>query len=535
MIIPEGYTHQKTLSQNSTGTTCLVKSEADGQLYVLKQKKLTDVVNWKEAELFKREIATLRQLNHPHIPTFQKVLINTDHSEHITLVQEYIAGESLQHRVESGQHFTEQEVITLILQVARTLAYLHGFSPPIIHRDVKPANLVLYQWDVFLVDYGAVHGGLSRNSSTIVGTFGYMAPEQFEGRAYPGTDIYALGMTFVFLLTHKHPVDMRSASSVLAYREHTNLSPQLCRVIDRMIAPDQKKRYTDTAPLIQDLERLLAGQRLPLKGTTRAGIATTLVAIIGLAFSFFSPGATKVPEVPQAVDKSPPAFIDQKLWRGKLTYRGKILNHITSKDLHFLFVDPKDRIKYLSAGRFSPEGHYKDGYMWFTNLPVNQPVRIDLLIRQGENENEYTYSKTFTPDPQHPEPLNFPVQKIIYMLLPENSHGALKGKYGVGGPGELTEWDRLLHFAWEAIDADARYTYQITEREGNSHSKAGTRKVVVAEGTLTDTAFRVYLAPSAPNSHYYLTIQAQAEEEQIGYLQTFDGRLDYPGYAFRVK
>ncbi|MEO0868905.1 MAG: protein kinase, partial [Cyanobacteria bacterium J06642_11] len=89
------------------------------------------------------------------------------------------------------------------------LDYLHGLNPPIIHRDVKPQNIIWSQnGRIFLVDFGAVQTVYQNTiafSSTVVGTFGYMAPEQFRGQAYPTTDLYGLGTTLLALLTHQNP------------------------------------------------------------------------------------------------------------------------------------------------------------------------------------------------------------------------------------------------------------------------------------------------------------------------------------------
>jgi serine/threonine protein kinase len=99
------------------------------------------------------------------------------------------------------------ETLALGVQLARVAEYLHGFDPPILHRDLKPANVLVTPGErVYVVDFGAVrdhlpHEMLHPSGPTIVGTRGYMPIEQFEGRAVPGSDLYALGATLVFALS----------------------------------------------------------------------------------------------------------------------------------------------------------------------------------------------------------------------------------------------------------------------------------------------------------------------------------------------
>ena len=102
------------------------------------------------------------------------------------------------------------ELLTVLSQVLSTLIYLHDRTPPIVHRDIKPANLVMRDdGTVCLVDFGGVRQALDPDAApTVVGTFGYMAPEQAQGQVMPCADIYALGVTIATLAANLPPEEL---------------------------------------------------------------------------------------------------------------------------------------------------------------------------------------------------------------------------------------------------------------------------------------------------------------------------------------
>ena len=117
-------------------------------------------------------------------------------------------------RLKGGELFTERQAVGIGIAVCKILEYLHGFSPPVIHRDIKDSNILIgADGEVYLIDFGAVRDKMvSRDTldATIVGTYGYMPLEQFGGLAVPGSDIYALGATLIsILLAVNRPVWLR--------------------------------------------------------------------------------------------------------------------------------------------------------------------------------------------------------------------------------------------------------------------------------------------------------------------------------------
>src|SRR5258708_24164177 len=138
------------------------------------------------------------------------------------------------------------------------LTYVHGRDPPVVRRDIKPANVVRRPDGSFaFVDFGAVRDTVRpEGGSTVVGTLGYMAREQFQGRALPGSDVYGVGATVLSLLAGAEPealphrglaIDVRAAVKGKA-------SERLVRILERMLDPDPDRRATSIAPLLSAKE-----------------------------------------------------------------------------------------------------------------------------------------------------------------------------------------------------------------------------------------------------------------------------------------
>lgn len=182
-LIAERYRVQSVLGKGSSGMTFAVKEVHSRQQYALKALSLRGIQDWKQLELFEREAQVLAQLDHPAIPNYiDYFTTDTDKDRWFYIVQELAPGQSLTDWVKSGWRASQAEVRQLALQILDILKYLHELSPPIIHRDIKPQNIIRSEdGQVYLVDFGAVQSVYqqTRFGSTIASTYGYMAPEQF--------------------------------------------------------------------------------------------------------------------------------------------------------------------------------------------------------------------------------------------------------------------------------------------------------------------------------------------------------------------
>ncbi|HEY9607991.1 serine/threonine-protein kinase [Allocoleopsis sp.] len=248
-IIAQRYRIRDTLGLGGTGITYAAEDVQTGQPVALKALSLHQMADWKVLELFEREARILSVLNHPAIPRYLDYFqVEGDRNRAFYIVQQLAPGKSLDKLVSSGWHPDEAQVRHLATQILEILVYLHELTPPIIHRDIKPQNILRREdGQVFLVDFGAVqdtYRNTITRGSTVVGTYGYMAPEQFRGQAVPATDLYGLGTTLLFLLTGQSPADLPQRKLKIDFRSRVCVSKPFADWLERMIEPAIEYRFS---------------------------------------------------------------------------------------------------------------------------------------------------------------------------------------------------------------------------------------------------------------------------------------------------
>ncbi|MEM8807831.1 MAG: serine/threonine-protein kinase, partial [Cyanobacteria bacterium P01_G01_bin.38] len=216
-ILNDRYQLQRQLSKKAGRRTLLAFDHQTQQPVIIKLLTFSQDLAWEEIKLFQREAELLQTLSHPSIPKYIDAFeFETSASKGYALVQSYIDAPSLDEHLKAGRCFDEDDVRHILEFVLEILTYLHTRQPPVIHRDIKPSNILLVDrtgnslGPVYLVDFGAVQTLASRGGKTVtvVGTYGYMPPEQFGGSATPASDLYSLGMTAMTLLVQTHPADL---------------------------------------------------------------------------------------------------------------------------------------------------------------------------------------------------------------------------------------------------------------------------------------------------------------------------------------
>ncbi len=228
----------------------------EGRPVAIKRFDVRGARAWKDVELAEREARVLSSLSHPSLPAY---VDHFDEGGALFLVMEKIEGESLAAMKKRGARFDEAEVVRFLRDAATTLDYLHGRAPPVIHRDLKPGNVIRRPDGSYaFVDFGAVRDKLRpEGGSTVVGTFGFMAPEQFQGRALPGSDVYAIGATALSMLTGEDPEALPHKGLAIDVRKAlgSRVDRSLVEALERMRDPDPARRVDRIGPLLADLER----------------------------------------------------------------------------------------------------------------------------------------------------------------------------------------------------------------------------------------------------------------------------------------
>ena len=249
------------LGKGSQGEIFLARDEkakgADEREVIV--KRLTPRGQWKSFELFEREGKVLSQLRHPGVPRLHATIEEPPGT--FNLVMGRAPGENLRD-LTARRRLSQLELRDILVRSLEVLDYLHTRTPAVVHRDIKPSNIVRApDGKVALVDFGGVlEAARDRGGSTIVGTFGYMAPEQLHGQATPATDIYALGATIVALAGGVEPEDVPRKGLRMNLDKHLPaLDPSLRHALAQMTDPDPEKRPQRA----RDVVALLAKSRPP--------------------------------------------------------------------------------------------------------------------------------------------------------------------------------------------------------------------------------------------------------------------------------
>jgi serine/threonine protein kinase len=248
------YAVVRLLGEGAQAATFEAVDKKEGRPVAIKRFRVRGAKSWKEVELAEREARVLSSLSHPGLPRYVE---HFEEGGELFLVTEKIEGESIAALRKRSGALSDADVVRFLHDVSVILDYLHGRAPPVVHRDIKPSN-VLRRPDgsYVLIDFGAVRDKMKpEGGSTVVGTFGYMGPEQFQGRAMPASDVYAVGATALAMLTGNEPEDLphKGLAIDVASAVGRGTNPTLARALAAMLEPDPDKRPNRIAPLLEGL------------------------------------------------------------------------------------------------------------------------------------------------------------------------------------------------------------------------------------------------------------------------------------------
>lgn len=296
-LIDSRYIIQKLLGQGGLGRTYLaLDTRRFNEPCVLKELAPCGSGAYslqKSRNLFKQEAEILYRINHPQIPDF---LACFEGDGRMFLVQEYVDGKTysslLKEYRKQGRRFSEQDVIDWLSKLLPVLDYIHQRG--IIHRDISPDNIMLpIEGELpILIDFGVGKQVISaeRGESeepdddremsyvgkmSLVGKIGYAPQEQIRlGICSPSSDLYALGVTAVVLLTCRDPYMLMNHSSLQwKWRHYCNVTPEFGQVIDKMLADTPAERYQTAAEVLADLQNLEQIELTPLSPFEPTAIA----------------------------------------------------------------------------------------------------------------------------------------------------------------------------------------------------------------------------------------------------------------------
>jgi len=269
LLLRDRYRSIQALGKGGFGATFLAEDEALPGRPACVIKQLRPVASAPQVlqiarELFAREATILGKIgNHPQIP---RLLDYFELNQEFYLVQEHVHGLTLQQEVKRSGAFDEASAKKVLSEVLSILDYVH--SQGVIHRDIKPANLIRRSIDdkIVLIDFGAVKDQVSQTvianstddspfTAFAVGTSGYAPPEQMALRPIYASDLYALGVTGVYLLTGKSPKELGyDADGELNWQNRLNISDRFAKVIKKMLEVSLRHRYQTAKEVLRTLE-----------------------------------------------------------------------------------------------------------------------------------------------------------------------------------------------------------------------------------------------------------------------------------------
>ncbi|AUB34457.1 Serine/threonine protein kinase [Nostoc flagelliforme CCNUN1] len=256
-LFRDRYEILQILGRGGFGITFLAKNAVlpGNPLCVIKQlcPKVTNPQSWQRAcTRFEKEARTLGQLgSHSQIPM---LLDYFQANGEFFLIQEYVPGLTLAREVRQTGAKSEASVKQFLQELLPVLQYLHKHR--VIHRDIKPQNLLRCEYDrrIVLIDFGAVKEQLadacenSRNqvaNTNFIGTRGFAPPEQFSLRPVYASDIYALGITCIFMLTAKSPLefDYDENTGEICWRKEVIISNSFAQILGKMVKISLTDRF----------------------------------------------------------------------------------------------------------------------------------------------------------------------------------------------------------------------------------------------------------------------------------------------------
>lgn len=249
VVLAGRYVIERELARGAFGAVVVVRERAGGGLFAMKIAREP-----KNRRLLKKEADHLRLLQHgPHVLPFRE--FRQTEGGPAFLVTAFLDGGDLMDVVRARGVLDDEAALVLVRQIGLALSHAHACQPPILHRDVKPANILRRtggpQGDAwFLADWGLADTWENPEEPNVSGTYAYTAPEVWQKRRYPVSDVYSLGMSLYYALFGKPAYAGETEEVASAQRDEQPIvipgacSPRMRRLLAGMLAKEPDARWS---------------------------------------------------------------------------------------------------------------------------------------------------------------------------------------------------------------------------------------------------------------------------------------------------
>lgn len=263
-LINGRYKILRKVGQGGMSVVYLARDEWEDRQWAVKEVRREGIQDFRVVEQgLATETNMLKRLDHPNLPRIADVI---ESEERFLIIMEYIQGVCMKDQLEQVRVFSQEEVVRWGKQLCDVLAYLHMQEPPIIYRDLKPANIMLKpDGNIKLIDFGTAREYKTGNQEDTIniGTVGYAAPEQYGGMGQSDarTDIYCLGVTLYQMATGKNPCEPPYLIVPIRHWE-PKLSARLEEIILRCTQMNPEARYQSCKEVFEELDHCLEEKHL---------------------------------------------------------------------------------------------------------------------------------------------------------------------------------------------------------------------------------------------------------------------------------
>jgi serine/threonine protein kinase len=251
------------VGRGGMGVVYRVRRSTDGSIWALKEQRSAEPLKPEEIaesrQLFEQEAQMVLRLNHPNAVRGLELF---EWQGRQYFVMEFINGETLEKRLrEANAPAFEQDALRWTIQMARVLSYLHSQQPPIIYRDLKPANVIMTpEGTIKFIDFGVArtHKQGKAKDTVAIGTFGYAPPEQYgKGQTDARSDIYTLGATLYHLLTNLPPRPLYTPKPGEIQAINPPVQARTEQIVIRAMQQDRELRFASAVEMEQAMQACL--------------------------------------------------------------------------------------------------------------------------------------------------------------------------------------------------------------------------------------------------------------------------------------